>query len=101
MGAKVKKAPFRAVVVSWLDAHSEDQWLQFDPKNPPTINHHRCETAGYLILEDDKYLGIAGTVGEDPENPGTYDATGILFVPKGMVLEVKDQHAPSRRRKKK
>lgn len=86
--ASAPKLPFRKVKVVWLDAYSTDAWENFNPATYP-FQEHKVVTDGYLIAQNTEYIAVAGSVGPDPENSDHFDASGIMHIPRGMIVSPK------------
>ena len=73
-GKPKHKWPF--VEVRWFDAISEGGWQEFNKVNEPSL----CITRGWLIKDEDWYVAIAGTIGDD-------DQVGeVISIPRGFII---------------
>ncbi len=84
-----RKLPFQRVRVVWLDAYSTDTWENFKAGGEYPWQRHEVITEGWLIAENDEYVAVAASVGPDPEGGGYFDATGIMHIPRKMVVSQK------------
>jgi len=67
---------YRLVRVKWIDATTDSGWIDIDTaKNYKPI---QCETVGYLLKDDEKYIVVASTVSGDQCN-------GIISIPKKWI----------------
>lgn len=82
--APVPIIPFRRVTVCWLDAFSEDGWVDHD--DAEVVARHEVVTTGWIIREDVEYVVVAGTVSPDPRRRGNWQVSGAMGIPKGCVL---------------
>ncbi len=78
---KEHEAHYPLVLVTWLDATTITGWhptkesLEFEPE--------KCQTAGFLLKDDDTFLRVTPTLAED--GAATLDA---LAIPKQWVMKV-------------
>lgn len=76
-------APFKRVIIDWLDAFSEDGWADFDDKD--VRSEHPVTTIGWVIREDDNYIVVAGSISPDPRKSGNWQVSGAMGIPKGCI----------------
>jgi len=70
----------KIVEVTWMDAHSQDAWHE---KLESSLRS--CQTAGYLVLDTDDAIVIAGMV--DLEPPVTYACA--MTIPKSAIKKMR------------
>lgn len=68
---------FKHVKIVWDDAESSDGWEGIPDKLEPKL----VTTVGFLIVETDKHVLVAGSVGHGDE-----DCNNRLQIPKAMIL---------------
>lgn len=74
----VKPSSLPYMEVTWLDASSEDGWIdQTTDLSPPEM-----VTRGWLYKETDTYLVLVNTIGNDHD----HGVGGSNSIPKGMIV---------------
>lgn len=82
------------VAVRWNDAHAMAIG-EFTQEEVDATGAYQFTTYGLLARDDDAIVAVASEEGEDGK------LRGVTFIPRGMVVEIVDLGAPSRRRPRK
>lgn len=80
---KLKLGDLRFVEVIWHDAHSNDEWQNWQDV---VLKPARVVTRGFIVREDDRLLMVAGTIGT--EDGLVADTCSTITIPKGMIESV-------------
>jgi hypothetical protein len=86
----------RLVEVLWNDAFelSSNDWysvreiedvVPVDKTGEPTL------TVGYVIRENDRHIILAQTWNCEEQDKASESLSGIMFIPKGMIVDVRDK----------
>lgn len=68
------------VEFAWSDVVEIAGWKTLDDCNK-AIPESYCKTKGYFVKEDDEFIWIAHTIGQDK----TKDMCGLLMIPKRVI----------------
>lgn len=78
---KPQKIP--AVVVTWHDAHSANEWAPMDEALDTMTNHWECKTLGWLVHKDKQCTVLAMTLARNGEK-----VLQTISVPNGMIKKI-------------
>ena len=85
----------KIILVQWNDAFalSDDSWYSMADVDDMIANDQRgelCTTIGYLLRDAEHHLIIAHTCQPKLSSKSDAGFSGIFFIPKGMIVDVKE-----------
>lgn len=89
----MKKKKYKQVSVKWLDAWSEDDWLDVEDLKNKSTENYIVHTLGYLIHETKECIVVSQQI----EEIGSM-ASMTMFIPRGMILEIRTIKGPENNR---
>jgi hypothetical protein len=81
----------KLIYVHWVDACSEDAWINLNHVRPVVLNTY---TVGYLVSEDKDAISIASTIND------ANDACCIIHIPKKWIKTKGTLNIETKQRKK-
>lgn len=82
--ANKEKLP-KMLMVTWIDAHSEDAW---HPEEEVSTKPSKCVTVGFLAGKTKHVLSIAGSA-DNSEKGKQIDYACVMTIPRSCILKVK------------
>lgn len=77
----------RLVIVDWIDAYGPTvPWTGFSKLGQ--IKPHKVQTVGWVVSEDEDYIVLVPSWGDDPE--GETEGYGETAIPKGCIKQMRD-----------
>jgi hypothetical protein len=78
--------PYPLVTIDWLDAYTQDEWLDVEDFTREPWEH-MVHSTGWLIYENDLQVILAHTISPiDPADGGGWKAGTVTFIPKGVIV---------------
>jgi hypothetical protein len=86
----------RLVEVLWNDAFelAANDWYSLREVNdrvPLNKMGEQTLTVGYVIRENDHHIILAQTWNNEEQDSSSESLSGIMFIPKGMVVEIREK----------
>lgn len=85
----------KAVEVTWRDVLSIDAWfsqVELDAALAEKAKSGLSRSRGWLYYEDESRIVLVMTVQPDVERLDEESLAGILIIPRGMVIEIKEEN---------
>lgn len=85
----------KAVEVIWKDAYDINAWfsrVELDAALAEKAKSGICRSRGWLYFEDEERVVLAMTLQPDVERMDEESLAGILVIPRGMVIEIKEEN---------
>lgn len=67
----------KIIYVEWIDAVAHSDW-----DSPEKLHIDKCQAVGFLVAEEDEFIGIAATVSGDKCN-------AVITIPKAWIRKRK------------
>lgn len=80
----------RIVYVEWVDAVAHSSW-----DTTQKLHVDVCETVGFLVAEEDEFIGVAAAISEDREEKDL-KVNAVITIPKAWIRKKRYLKGPAR-----